>query len=70
MEPEWFLVEKIFSSGFEKFNFRRSKNRLLRPIRFFSFSRVIDPGLIYWDRSEGFVFNIMLIVYNPKSYIK
>lgn len=33
-------------------------------IRFFSFSRVIKPGLIFWGRLEGFAFNTMLNLLN------
>ena len=56
MDPEWFLVEvrKIDSLEWRKII---SSNK--EGIRFFPFSRVIGPGLIYWDRSEGFVFNTM-----------
>ena len=39
-------------------------------IRSFSFSRVIRPRLIYWGRSEGFMFNTMSIVYNYENYTK
>lgn len=39
-------------------------------IRFFSFSRVIKLGLIFWGRLEGFAFNTIHNVYNIKTYIK
>lgn len=39
-------------------------------IRFFSFSRVIEAGLIYRGESEGFIFNTIHNVYNLRSYIK